>query len=288
MVHKGFDSEESVIDWMIDNQLGRRNLTPDQFKLLLGRKYNRVKGKQGGDKKSKYQNDTLIDTAESLAQEHGVSAPTVKRAGSAAEAIDTQGAPELVKPYWADKIQNEYNKTVESIFQIGRDLIQAKETLDHGEWWRLTGEREGYDSMLPFSARTAQRYIAIAADKRLDNPTHASGYPASWGYSLRTHHPRRQTIQRMLGRKYNRVKKQGKRSDLTSDQIDQKLATDERLAQEHGVSAPTVRRAGSAAEAIDNKATFELVEQVEQGNISVNVAAEHEVRLNVFIFVKKL
>lgn len=30
------------------NQLGRRNLTPDAFKLLLGRRYNRMKRQDGG------------------------------------------------------------------------------------------------------------------------------------------------------------------------------------------------------------------------------------------------
>jgi hypothetical protein len=40
------------MDWMDANQLGRRNITPDQFTLLLGRRYNRAKNKQGGDRKS--------------------------------------------------------------------------------------------------------------------------------------------------------------------------------------------------------------------------------------------
>jgi len=70
-----------LADWIDANQLGRRNLTPDQMSLLRGRRYNRAKGKQGGDHRSKYQNDTLIDTAARLAKEHGVSAPTIKRDG---------------------------------------------------------------------------------------------------------------------------------------------------------------------------------------------------------------
>ena len=54
------------------NQLGRRNLTPDQHTLLLGRRYNRVKKAHGGDRKSESsgQNDHL-NTAESIAQQHG-------------------------------------------------------------------------------------------------------------------------------------------------------------------------------------------------------------------------
>lgn len=80
---------EAAADWIDANQLGRRNLTPDQASLLRGRRYNRVKGGQGGDHKSKYQNDTLIDQAARLATQHGVSAPTIKRDGRFAEAVET-------------------------------------------------------------------------------------------------------------------------------------------------------------------------------------------------------
>lgn len=55
----------------------------------------------------------------------------------------------------------------------------------------------------------------------------------------------------LRGRLYNQTKAQGKRTDLTSDQNDQKLETAERLAVELGVSAPTVRRDGKFAEAMD-------------------------------------
>ena len=88
-VSKEFTDRESVADWMDANQLGRRNITPDQFTLLLGRRYNRAKNKQGGDRKSKDQIDTLINSADQLAAQHGVSPATVKRAGQYAEAIAT-------------------------------------------------------------------------------------------------------------------------------------------------------------------------------------------------------
>ncbi|MGD0093969.1 MAG: hypothetical protein ABSE73_29015 [Planctomycetota bacterium] len=55
----------------LSKKLARRNLTPDAAALLRGRRYNRTKGKQGGDHKSKCQNDTLISTAKVLAAKHG-------------------------------------------------------------------------------------------------------------------------------------------------------------------------------------------------------------------------
>ena len=67
---------DAAADWIDKNHLGRRNLTPDQMSLLRGRRYNRAKKAQGGDHKSKDQNDTLINQADRLAKEHGVSPAT--------------------------------------------------------------------------------------------------------------------------------------------------------------------------------------------------------------------
>ena len=75
---------EAAMDWMDANQLGRRNLSKEAHDLLLGRRYNRTKRANGGDRKSDEslaQNDPVISTAAKLATEHGVSEATVKRAG---------------------------------------------------------------------------------------------------------------------------------------------------------------------------------------------------------------
>jgi hypothetical protein len=91
---------DAVIDWIERNQLGRRNLTPDWFKYLLGRLYNRTKKAQGfqdagpGRGKTLDQNDPVFSsTAAKLAKEHAVSEPTVKRAAKFAEEVDA--TPEL-------------------------------------------------------------------------------------------------------------------------------------------------------------------------------------------------
>ena len=87
-----FDSREDALDWVDRQQLGRRNLTRDQFLILIGRIYNRRKNGRGGDRKSKCQNDTLIDTADSVASEYAISPATVKRAGKLAAAVDNDAA----------------------------------------------------------------------------------------------------------------------------------------------------------------------------------------------------
>lgn len=91
-----FPSEDVVMDWIDANQLARRNLTADQFKLALGRRYNRTKKTKGGTGANQYKQMDQIEpsaTAHKLAAEYGVSPATVKRAGKFADEVDAD--PEL-------------------------------------------------------------------------------------------------------------------------------------------------------------------------------------------------
>jgi site-specific DNA-methyltransferase (adenine-specific) len=95
-VQMEFPDRESVMDWMDANQLGRRNLTPDSFRLALGRRYNRSKkanGQRGPEKLD--QNEPAFSTAAKLATTYGVSEATVKRAGKFHEEVEAK--PELQK-----------------------------------------------------------------------------------------------------------------------------------------------------------------------------------------------
>lgn len=81
---------QHAINWIINNQLGRRNVTSEQASYLRGKRYNMEKVDHGGDRKSKDQNDLLNGTtATRLADEYKVSEPTIKRDGKFAEAVDT-------------------------------------------------------------------------------------------------------------------------------------------------------------------------------------------------------
>ncbi len=71
--------KETAKEWVIINQLGRRNLTPQEASYYRGKLYEMRKLKHGGDRKSKYQNDTLINTADKISEEYGVSRPTIFR-----------------------------------------------------------------------------------------------------------------------------------------------------------------------------------------------------------------
>ena len=53
---------------------------------------------------------------------------------------------------WAERICVQLRKSVESIIQVGRLWVEAKDDLEHGEWGRLLD-----DKLVPFSQDTAWR-----------------------------------------------------------------------------------------------------------------------------------
>jgi hypothetical protein len=71
-----FSDLEEVKAWMIDNQLGRRNLNPDQMSYYRGLKYLALKKPKGGydNVRSKGQND--LSTTELLSTQFNVSEST--------------------------------------------------------------------------------------------------------------------------------------------------------------------------------------------------------------------
>jgi len=90
-----FPDRAAAINWMYRNQLGRRNLTPDQASLLRGELYNRRKKAQHdggkGRSRSEDQNDPHSkppSTAAQIAKEQGVGEATVKRDGQFADQVN--------------------------------------------------------------------------------------------------------------------------------------------------------------------------------------------------------
>lgn len=86
-----FKDQDEVKVWMVDNQIGRRNLTPDQSSYYRGLKYLSLKKKRGGydNVKSKGQNET--STSEIIAGQFNVSESTIKRDAKFAEGLNIIG-----------------------------------------------------------------------------------------------------------------------------------------------------------------------------------------------------
>ena len=91
-----FESREEVLAWICKNQLGRRNLTPEQKYYLMGKQYEAEKAAHGGDRKSSDAKSSslkanLIDnskTCDRIAEENGVSRASVLRASHYTRGID--------------------------------------------------------------------------------------------------------------------------------------------------------------------------------------------------------
>ena len=87
---KDFNNRYEALVWICNNQLGRRNLTPVQKKMLVGDRYEAEKMAHGGDRKSEEakssgQNDHLKSASEGatrrrISEETGTSESYVKRA----------------------------------------------------------------------------------------------------------------------------------------------------------------------------------------------------------------
>lgn len=82
------------IDWIDRNQLARRNPSPDEFKLVLGRRYERIAKRPG--ERTDLTSDQIdrrlkspCTSRQRLAKEHGVGEATVQRAARYARAVET-------------------------------------------------------------------------------------------------------------------------------------------------------------------------------------------------------
>lgn len=82
-----FDGSEEVKQWMITNQLGRRNLSKEQTSYYRGLKYLKLRQKKGGYE-SVLKKGNVESTAELLSKEFRVSESTIRRDAKFAEALE--------------------------------------------------------------------------------------------------------------------------------------------------------------------------------------------------------
>lgn len=101
---KDFSCKEEVKEWIISNQLGRRNLTDSSRAYFIGRLYESRKKRQGTNnqyvKSEKHQNDVFHKTtAKAIATEQKTSQATVERSAQFSRAVDkiAQTCGEAVK-----------------------------------------------------------------------------------------------------------------------------------------------------------------------------------------------
>lgn len=92
-VEMEFANRDDAKDWIVTNQLGRRNLTPDQMAYLRGHKYEIAKkrhGERGPGKKSGQNGPSFSSerTRDTVSRETGVSPNTIRRDAKFTQAVD--------------------------------------------------------------------------------------------------------------------------------------------------------------------------------------------------------
>ncbi|MGD0952443.1 MAG: ParB N-terminal domain-containing protein [Methanotrichaceae archaeon] len=116
--------------WIVDNQLGRRNLTDQQRKYAIGERLELEKQDQHSHPKSEHQNDARFDgkTAAKIADKVGKSQATVERAEDFKKNIDkvAEGAPELAKNILNQKVKG----TDAEVKRLAKKSLEEKKEVE--------------------------------------------------------------------------------------------------------------------------------------------------------------
>ena len=176
VIEKEFDNQYEAMSWICNNQLGRRNLTPENKKYLIGKRYEAEKkaigaldGFRGNQYKKVvgYQNDNLpkntkrSKTCDKVAAESGTSNIYVIRAGDFAKGVDAaeEAVPGIKKEILSGKIK----RPAKEIAEIAKAPQEQRRALT--ENLRLT---KVYDKK---PANFNQNVKSIAIEMRnLDTP----------------------------------------------------------------------------------------------------------------------
>ena len=144
-----FANEDDVCEWMLTNQLGRRNLEPNIKTLLIGQLYELQKKRVGAPEENKHANKIKAEnnvetvtqlfprTSEVIAGQFGVTEKTVRNAAKVAQAFEK--APEPVKKQFQQGSISQ-KKLVESVQpkpQPKPNINEILNTDNTDQWTRL-------------------------------------------------------------------------------------------------------------------------------------------------------
>lgn len=154
------NTRDEAADWIDRNQLGRRNLSRQDYKLLLGRRYNRAKKQGERTDITSGKSCQKSTTAERLAKEHGVTEKTVRNAGKFQAAAATLG---IEKEIAAGKVKASEAVVVQAAAQLPEnptpdDIRQASESVKASG----TKSRKSRQSTKPTAADTRRKNGKLA------------------------------------------------------------------------------------------------------------------------------
>ena len=144
---KDFPDRFAASAWICKNQLGRRNLTPEQRIYLIGKQYSAMKESRGGERSNsdkhgpdgrftaKSQNETLRSDESAgtkIAQDNNVARSTVLRAEQYAKGVDA--ADEVLPGIRRELLAGSIKPTRDAVAAIAR--AAPEERAEHAEQLR--------------------------------------------------------------------------------------------------------------------------------------------------------
>ena len=149
-----FPSREAAMDWIDRNQTGRRNLSPDDFKLIVGRIYNRTKLPEGRPKEKLGEKRPVKRTSAIIGDEFGIGERSVRDAGKLAAAVEEiqKAEPDLDRPHVIEKAKEMTKR---------KDHLKTKHKEEKPEETRqdIKNERE---IIKPLGHEVAMKYARMA------------------------------------------------------------------------------------------------------------------------------
>ncbi|MFT7032450.1 MAG: hypothetical protein ACJA2S_000950 [Cyclobacteriaceae bacterium] len=130
-----FDNIENVKEWMINNQLGRRNLNPDQMSYYRGMKYENLKRKKGGYEKVQLKGKSSLSAYEVLANEFKVSQKTIQRDAKYSRALNLIGQSNI----------NLKNAILRGDVKLKKSDITLFSDVDEEKKWTFKNEADLYN-----------------------------------------------------------------------------------------------------------------------------------------------
>jgi len=157
---------EAAKEWVIKNQLGRRNLTPEEVSYYRGKLYESRKLSHGGERKSSAQNEHL-KTAEQIGKEYGVNQATVRRDAEFSVAVDKVAAKlgEDAKQAILSGQANIPKREVETLLEIKQEAPELIEPVLQGKMTVTQAKREiTHKQRITASPLPSNKYRVIYAD----------------------------------------------------------------------------------------------------------------------------
>lgn len=150
-----FQSLDDVISWMIDLQLGRRNMSPNEIAYYRGLKYNQEKKIEKTENFSSA--GTSLKTSQKLAQQYGINEKTIRRDAEFAKGVESL-SPELKREVLNGTVKVA-KKDLEELGKLG--VTQKLETVEAISTYIAPKQIAPAPSVLPTPMSTQDKVATI-------------------------------------------------------------------------------------------------------------------------------